>query len=365
MSRSRSFRLSLLVCALVAICVTGCAMVVTPAQSPLAGKSVTLPRAGVHGIAPQGTAAPLGAGAATILNRPLASTGCNKPSPVRAGTTSLDGLVSGGRRRVYRVHVPLGYTPRVPVPLVLNFHGHGSNAANQERMTGFSALADRYDFLVVYPQGVVGPDNRTGWNSGGPNKPGSNDVLFVSDLLTKMQSEFCVDPTRIYATGFSNGGAMTSVLACALAGRIAAFASVSGSYYPLVGGCHPGRPVSVLEFHGTGDYTVPYVGRAVTDLMPVPNWLQGWVGRDACASEPAIEAMAGHATLYTWTGCAGDAVVQHYRISGWGHRWPALPATTAQERNDGGAPVASVLIWNFFAAHPLPSAAEAAESAAS
>lgn len=359
--RSSSLRLSIVACVLMLLCLglSGCATGNTSA------KSATLPPASVHRIAPRGTVSPRQAGGAGVLNHPLASTGCGKPSPVPAGTSVVAQLLSGGLQRIYRVHVPRGYTPRLPFPLVLNFHGHGSNGANQERMTGFSLLADRHGFLVVYPQGTLGPDGWTGWASGGPNRPTSNDVLFVSDLLTKMQEEFCVDPLRIFATGFSNGGAMTAVLACHLAGRIAAFAPVSGSYYPQADGCLPGRPVSVLEFHGSGDTVVPYGGRMTTRLLPVATWLQQWVSRDSCADRPSMQAMAGHVTVYTWTDCAAGAVVEHYRIAGWGHRWPALPATSPQEADGGGVPIASVLIWKFFEAHPLPTPAKPVSGAPS
>lgn len=348
MRRASFLHLTLALCALLSLCLAGCALAANPA------KPAPLSRTGVHGIAPQGTAAPLRTDTFGVQNRPLASAGCGKVSPVPAGTTAARQLVSGGRKRSYRVHVPRGYTSLLSVPLVLSFHGHGSNAAAQERMTGFSLLADRYGFLAVYPQGIVGPDGRTGWASGGPGRPAGNDVLFTSDLLTALQGEFCVDPLRIFATGFSNGGGMTALLACELAGRIAAFAPVSGSYYPLPGGCQPGRPVPVLEFHGTRDFTVPYGGRAATDLLPVPEWLRQWAGRDACAADPSERAMAGRVTVYTWTGCAAGAVVEHYRITSWGHHWPALPAADAPAMDGAGAPVASVLIWQFFVAHPLP-----------
>lgn len=351
---SRIPRLCVLFCALVALFLTGCATVASAASS---GKSTTS-RAALHSAVPQSTASPLTTDTAGVQNRPLPSAGCGKQAPVASGSSVVERMLSGGVERLYRIHVPRGYAPRMPIPLVLNFHGHGSYAAAQERLTGFSILADRYDFLVVYPQGSVGTDDRYGWDSGGHGRPTSNDVLFVSDLLTQVQAKYCVDPQRIYATGFSNGGGMTALLSCQLAGRVAAFAPVSGSYYPHVGGCLPGRPVSLMEFHGTADTTVPYGGRPSADLLSVPTWLSQWAQRDSCAAEPKIQAERGRVTLYTWTGCTAGAEIMHYRISGWGHHWPALPIMTTQEQEaqTSGVPVASVLIWDFFAAHPLPTA---------
>ncbi|HKD77273.1 MAG TPA: hypothetical protein VKB76_17345, partial [Ktedonobacterales bacterium] len=129
--------------------------------------------------------------------------GCHKPSPVAPGTSATESLRSGGLLRYYRIHVPRGYQPQQPIPLVLNFHGHGSSDYVQERGTHFSTLADQDDFLVAYPQGIIGPDKNTGWDTGRHKDPKSNDVLFVNDLIGALQRQWCIDTDRIYATGFS------------------------------------------------------------------------------------------------------------------------------------------------------------------
>lgn len=288
-----------------------------------------------------------------VLDAPLASKGCGKVPPIAQGSSGDAVLISGGLLRSYWLHIPWGYRPSHPYALVLNFHGHGSTATHQERYTGFSWLADQRGFIVAYPQGVVGPDGRTGWASGGPNKPQTNDVLFVSDLLTRLQGELCIDARRIYATGFSNGGGMTSVLACRMARRIAAFAPVSGSYYPLTGGCAPGRPVPILEFHGTNDYTVPYNGRPGQDELATQDWLQAWAARDGCAHGPSrLFAQAG-VTELAWSDCQGGVTVEHYRITGGVHVWPGgLPSSRLPPPDRRVSAIA--LIWQFFAAHPLP-----------
>jgi len=301
----------------------------------------------------------LGPGAAStpIIDRPAATTGCGKPAPLRPGTSADETIISGGLLRRYRLYLPPNYQPDERLPLVLNFHGHGSNAARQERYTGFSTLARQQDFIVAYPQGTIGPDGKTGWASGSPFDPRVNDVRFVSDLLNHLQAELCIDPYRIDATGFSNGGGMVSLLACDLAGRIAAFATVSGSYYPLVDPrsrtCQPPRPVPILEFHGTADRIVPYTGNRVTGLLAVPQWLSAWATRDHCAQGPAIFFQRGNVTGEQWIDCATGGAVIHYRISGGGHIWPG-----GRVRYFGHGSVtpdisADPLIWQFFQAHPL------------
>src|SRR5947209_746090 len=188
-----------------------------------------------------------------MITTPITSAGCGKPAPTPPGSSVIETVLSGGLTRTYLLHVPSGYQANSSEVLVLNFHGHGSNAIQQEHRSGMSLLADQQGFIAVYPQGVVGPAGRTGWATGARGRPQVNDVLFVSDLLNPLQGILCIDALRIYAIGFSNGAGMTNVLACTLAGRLAAFAFVSGSYPPYPGGCHPIRPVPLLEFHGTSD----------------------------------------------------------------------------------------------------------------
>jgi polyhydroxybutyrate depolymerase len=290
---------------------------------------------------------------ATIGTTPISSAGCGKPAPTPAGETVYETVLSGGLQRTYLLHVPSGYQANSREAVVLNFHGHGSNASQQEHRSGMTLLSDQQGFIAVYPQGVVGPDGQTGWATGVLNRPRVNDILFVSDLLNHLQALFCIDPQRIYATGFSNGGGMTNVLACTLAGRLAAFAPVSGSYPPYPGGCHPVRPVPLLEFHGTADPTVPYNGSPRKQYPATLTWLQGWVTRDGCTRGPTVFYKQANVTGLEWTNCQGNATVMQYRISGEGHVWPHIifnkPGGTAVSSLS-----ASALIWSFFQQHPLP-----------
>ena len=296
---------------------------------------------------------------ATLITTPIASTGGGKPAPGPAGRSVYGTVLSGGLVRTYLLHVPSGYQTHTSKALVLNFHGHGSNAMQQERRSGMSLLADQQGFLVVYPQGVVGPDGQTGWDTGVRGRPQVNDILFVSDLLTHLQSALCIDPLRIYATGFSNGGGMTNVLACSLAGRLAAFAPVSGSYPPYPGGCHPVRPVPLLELHGTADRVVPYDGSQSRQLLPILAWLQEWATRDGCTAGPTAFYSQGNVTGLEWTHCQGNATVVHFRIQGEGHTWPSVRFDVSFNVSGGTAGTtgqalsASALIWSFFQQHPL------------
>ncbi|MBO0796997.1 MAG: hypothetical protein J2P36_39465, partial [Ktedonobacteraceae bacterium] len=87
---------------------------------------------------------------------------CGKRSQFLAGTSIRETLLSGSAFRSYIIHIPRHYRSDIAQPLVLNFHGHSSNALTQERLTGMSLLSDRDNFIAVYPQGTVGADGLTG-----------------------------------------------------------------------------------------------------------------------------------------------------------------------------------------------------------
>lgn len=254
----------------------------------------------------------------------------------------------GHSTRSYILHVPASYQASKPDALVLVFHGFGGTAAGMEHSSGFSQLAEQHSFIVAYLQGLPSGDNGPPfWAEVGPMDYGVDDVLFVSDLISKLQSTLCIDVHRIYATGFSDGGGMTGYLACRLSGRIAAFAPMSGNFYNAPGGCHPTRPVPIVDFHGLLDTVLPYNGISTQEnaswpLPPIPQWLREWAIRDGCTQGPTIILKQSNVTGEQWSNCQGSATIVHYRFQG-GHSFPPMI------QGQSGAEVA----WQFFVAHPL------------
>jgi polyhydroxybutyrate depolymerase len=288
-------------------------------------------------------AAPAAAG---VADHPVPTTGCGRAAPVPAGRTTPQHVVSGGLDREYTVHLPAHYDPRRPYPLVLSFHGHKRTSQYQEELSGFSAL----DAIAVYPQGLIGTDGESAW-TGAPYSAAADDVLFTSDLLTRLQRTLCVDPARIFAAGKSNGGGFVGVLACRLPGRIAAFAPVSGAFYPQGGACDPNRPAPILDFHGTADPTIPYPGNPAKGLPAIPDWLAAWSTRDGCRPDPVTWTPVDGVVARKWLGCDRHGALEHYRVEGAGHVWPST-----RPNNDSATPAAidaTPVIWRFFRTHPL------------
>ncbi|WP_406689052.1 ferulic acid esterase [Saccharopolyspora sp. ID03-671] len=273
------------------------------------------------------------------------TSGCGN-GDVRPGETVSREIVSGGVARSYLLHVPESYAPARPTPVVLSFHGHSRDSAYQEELSEFSGT----DVIAVYPQGLVGTDGETAWQ-GAPYSADVDDVRFTGDVLDELERDLCVDPARIYAAGKSNGGGFTGVLACRMSDRIAAFAPVSGAFYPQGGECDPDRPAPILDFHGAVDETIPYDGDEERGLPPIPDWLAGWAERNGCRAEPVTRDEGDGVHRVEHRGCDGGAEVVHYRMDSVAHDWPA---THPNPDSDAPAPIdATPLIMDFFSRHSL------------
>lgn len=249
-------------------------------------------------------------------------------------------LTHDGLTRSYRLHIPLEYNGDSIYPLVINMHGLGSNALEQEFYTAFNDVADSAGFLVAYPNGI----DET-WNIS--SSTGTDDVGFISVLIDTIDLQYNVDLERVFATGMSMGGFMSYRLACELADRIAAIASVTGlqAFYP----CNPERPVPVMQFHGTADPVVPYAG--------VPTTIANWVNYNVCPSTPVISDLPDIDTTDNSTvtksyygPCGEQTEVILYTINGGEHTWPGATFIIGITNQDIKA---SYEIWDFFSKFTL------------
>jgi len=260
----------------------------------------------------------------------------------RAGDTRIS-LRSGGITRTALLHVPpAAARGSRPLPLVLAFHGAGWWGKWMETYTGLSAVADKGNFFVVYPDAV---GKRAVWNIAG--RPGStpDDVGFARDLLGQLEDRLCVDEGRAFATGVSNGGGMAARLGCELSDRLLAVAPVAGGYSSLPP-CLPAQPTSVMEIHDTDDPVVPYKGRGPSGAGSVPRYVHDWVARDRCAVRSGLSRPNRHVLRRYWAPCADGVTVEQLVVLGGGHEWPGAMAVQNRPRSIS----ASGQVWRFFAA---------------
>ncbi|MCC6156686.1 MAG: polyhydroxybutyrate depolymerase [Deltaproteobacteria bacterium] len=263
----------------------------------------------------------------------------------------------GGDERVFILHVPPGEPPPGGRALVVVLHGGAGNAAQIAKLTGFSHLADRENFLVLYPEGISARIKRLAvWNSGNCCGPALDrkidDVGFLAALLDHVKTLTPCEERRVFMTGLSNGAMMAYRFACERADRVAAIAPVAGS---MGAECAASRPVSLLVMHGPADKNVRYEGGTPEkQLDPHPRVDRSvadaktyWSMQNRCTGAPTV-TRKGNVETEIFSGCADGTRVVIVTLHGGGHTWPGGPRTWAL----GDAPVrdlgATTAIWEFF-----------------
>lgn len=234
--------------------------------------------------------------------------------------------------REYSIYVPSNYNPQNPASLVLTLHGLGDNMTNF-RNIGFNTLAETNNIIVVCPQAMSDPIAGTSWNSGAgfsfytPNA-GVDDVGFISSLIDKVKQDYSINPSRVFACGFSMGGFMTERLALVLNDKIKVFASVAGTFgtaiLPVAAGT-PGRPVSIAHFHGTSDGTIGYInnnyGSSVDDMI---NY---WKTNNQSVNNPVHTQLPDTANdgytvdHYKYVSSSNNSVIELFKVNNADHIW--------------------------------------------
>ena len=198
-------------------------------------------------------------------------------------------IVSSGEKRHYLLYVPKSYDRAKPMPLVITLHTSMSWDSSAMAISRWNPVADENGFIVVYPEGTgFGPKS---WEMEGSETPSRMpDVIFISELIDKLEASYNIDKTRIYANGMSNGGGMASVLSCTMSDRIAAVGMVSAGLDPGWNWCTDHRPVPMIAFHGTADPICLYNGgcsKLAGGTFPsVPGFRANWSWRNRCRPNP-------------------------------------------------------------------------------
>ncbi len=317
----------------------------------------------------------------------------------------LDGNIQDGtattqrwHNRPYIIHLPPAYDGTVQFPVVIDLHGGGGSAEGARAMTcpnGYlgdpgclDRVADCNDFITVYPDGTPDPvvaamrtfdagGGAAGYAcvSGVACTSRVDDLRYFTDLIDTLESDFKIDPARIFLTGLSNGAAMSQRLACELSDRVAAIAPIAGgNQYAALSHCSPVRPVPVLEIHGTADHCWPYAGgrqtcvgfmpiTAAGSFVPIPATVASWAARNGCRPTPVTQDLRDAdpwdgttVTRMSYVGCSEGGDVVLLRVNGGGHTWPGgssvlSPGVAGRVSREFNA---NTTMWEFFKTHPMP-----------
>ena len=276
-------------------------------------------------------------------------------------------LSTGGFQRSYRVHVPTGYDGHTRLPLVVVVHGAFDTAKGIEEISGFSRLADREDFIVLYPNGIGILGYLQHWNAGHccgkAAEDNIDDVGYLAAAIEDVSSRLAVERRRVYMVGFSNGGMLTYRFAAERGDLLAAAAPMAAS----IGGRpsldvpewripDPVKPLPLLVMHGLNDDDIPYVGGRSDHrggeriYWSVDRSVNFWLENNGCTEPPSETRLArGAVRVRTWENCRSRAIVALYLIEKWGHVWPG-PYFTDELPNED--PLynfdAAEVVWEFF-----------------
>jgi polyhydroxybutyrate depolymerase len=261
-------------------------------------------------------------------------------------------ITSGGIERSFVLHVPAKYDASKAGTLVFAFHGYTMDPAAMETATHLATVSDDRGFVLVYPAGTS-----AGFNAGeccGPAVSNKiDDIGFTRDMLASVTKEYCIDPKRIYETGFSNGGFMAYRFACEMSDVFAAVASVSGTLGIPPDSCKPTRAVPLMHVHGTNDIVVPYNGGGIGGNRSVDlsvSTIRAKNGCDADAGAGKNVYTNNDVSCTEWGPCNTGSHVRLCTVTGGAHAWPSGDGVYAGSKNLD----ASNAILDFFEAHPMP-----------
>ncbi|MEE2901220.1 MAG: PHB depolymerase family esterase [Myxococcota bacterium] len=246
-------------------------------------------------------------------------------------------VLVGDETRRYLLYVPEVARQRA-LPLVVMVNGGGGNFYPFPQEKLFYDLAESEGFVVARPISQQRPENEGEWqlNTGSSNR---QDIDFMERLIEDIATDFALDTTRVYATGYSLGSMFTYEIACHLSTKFAAVASYAGSMPMNHRDCADPSAIGIMHIHGTQDQIIPYFTSwdwknwdSVGRMFGVPGLVDHWQRKFACNAERQ------DGMRYVYENCEDNVRVEHFRLEGVDHGWPDFI---------DGQQTATV-IWRFF-----------------
>ncbi|SFB51809.1 polyhydroxybutyrate depolymerase [Rhizobium sp. NFR07] len=302
---------------------------------------------------------------AFFLAAGAAFAGCGQPMEAgrHALTIEADGIT---RQAVY--YVPSSYTGNDKVPVVFDFHGSNSNPTGQLNRSSWDKVAEKNGFIAIALQGSL-PGKTPGtfaWNvphvevskaiipTGG--KGGLDEISFIREAVDEVKEDFCVDPNRIFASGYSGGGRMLSAYLCSggegftgagfvnslRAGRPV---ETDGKWGPDKENCSPAKPISIMAFAGIKDRQNPYAGGGAAYWQySFKTAIQRWTDLDGCKGNDNSKTV-DDVTFSMYGTCKNGARIASYVFANGTHDWPkpvAAKQAVIAAAKDGAASVTKV-----------------------
>ncbi len=274
-------------------------------------------------------------------------------------------IESGGVTRNYTVYLPDGFTTATASPMVLGLHGGGGSGlgfVSAVTDNTLQAAANARGMVLVLPDAIDGV-----WKDGRSEDAGvDTDVVFISDVIEAMISEYNIDRRRVYATGLSNGAFLTIRLALELSDKIAAAAPATAQLPVRLQSTYPELPISLMILNGTADPLVDYNGGEVRpgtgEFVSTDDTAEHFRSHNNCSPDSTVTSLpdtdpTDGCRIETETFSGGDAGTEVIivKVIGGGHTWPGGrlymdESVIGKLCNDANA---SDMVLDFFLTHEL------------
>tara|TARA_B100000459_G_scaffold132669_1_gene87571 strand:- start:182 stop:1189 length:1008 start_codon:yes stop_codon:yes gene_type:complete len=266
---------------------------------------------------------------------------CSLPSQsIQQSMISID---VNGVERYFRLTIP-GTEAGTRLPVVLAFHGGDGAEEDFPQQAQFDELAEEQRFIMAYP---IADSARTvsegEWylNSAATSRA-DND--FSEAIIDELSKAYCVDESRLYATGYSLGSMYTYEIACQLNTRFAAVASFAGTMPVSPESCDLDGRIAVMHIHGKLDFFISYHNdwdwkdgehEGVGTMSNVPGLIDYWAEKSDCQNSYSHYHFEVEHIVHN--ECDGDIRVEHFGMEAGEHTWP----------QQVGGTETYVLIWEF------------------
>src|ERR1700685_2509334 len=256
-------------------------------------------------------------------------------------------------------------------PLVVALHGCSQSAAEYDRGSGWSQLADRLGFAVIYPeqQSANNPNNCFSWFLPGDTTRDQGEALSIRQMVEHAVAAFGVDRRRVFVTGLSAGGAMASVMLATYPDVFAGGAIIAGLPYGCArsvqqafdamfteqspsahalgdrvraASAHRGPWPKISVWHGTAD---PIVKPSNAESI-----VSQWIDVHGLEAAFSYEKSSGSYTRKVWTDANGDALIEAFSVSGMAH---GVPLGSAMGDEFCGSPGAFFLNAGISSTHHI------------
>lgn len=228
-------------------------------------------------------------------------------------------------------------------PLVVVLHGCTQSAALYDQGSGWSALADRYGFALLYPEQARANNFNLcfNWYVADDRQRGRGEVASIAQMVRHMVGRHRLDPARLFVNGLSAGGAMTAAMLATYPELFAGGAIIAGLPFAIAEGVPealermrgkgmPSRPAlssrianasshrgpwpTLSVWHGTADDIVGKVNAgAIVDQ---------WRDRVGLSTVDGVSDRVDGQRHTVWRDATGKAIIERYDIDGMGHGVP-------------------------------------------